>query len=456
MALKSLEIQEKIDKLVDESTAINNIAKEEGRDFNEDEQTRWDAINDEKTGELPVLLAKKKLAEKREAEQERLATLRSGAEASVPKVSAAIAPQPQEQRRMFAVPAGPKPKGFQSREAAYRSGNWMAAALFGNKTAEQRLHDWGMPIRAEMIEGNNLTGGYVVPAELEQSIIDLREEYGVFRRYVTPRPMASDVVTIPRRKSGLTAYCVGESADITESDMGFSAVEVTAKKWGVLTKLSTELNEDSFVSMAGLLAEEGAYALETKLDQCGFIGDGSNTYGGITGAAVRIRDGNHAASLLSATGGDDEFDELIIGDLQTLVGMLPQFPGIRPVWHITKPGYYASMVRLEMAAGGSTMRHYEEGPMPTFMGYPVQFNNVMLSDVTTAAAGNDVTMMLFGDLGMSCTLGERRGLTAAVSTDRYFEEDMIGVKLTARWGISCHDLGDGTNAGPIVGLEGTT
>ena len=69
---------------------------------------------------------------------------------------------------------------------------------------------------------------------------------------------------------------------------------------------------------------------------------------------------------------------------------------------------------------------------------------------------NDVTGILFGDLGMACTLGERRGITMAVSTDRYFEEDMIGIKCTARWGISCHNLGDGTNAGPVIGFEGTS
>ena len=446
----SLEIQEKLDIVCDEAQALSNIAASEKRDFTDEEQAQWDDLQSQMT----AIGEQKKAREKLEAEQQRLADLRSGAEIKALAEAAAVAPRPAS-RPQYAIPAGPKPKGFASREAAYRSGNWMAAALFGNERATQRLHDWGMPIRAEMTESSNLTGGYLVPPELEQSIIDLRLEYGVFRRYVTPRPMASDVVTIARRKSGLSAFHVGESQDITESDMGFSAVEVTAKKWGVLTKLSTELNEDSFVSMAGMLADEGAYALEQKLDQCGFVGDGTNTYGGITGVCTRIRDGNHAASMFIATAGEDSFSEILLADLGTMVGMLPQFPGIRPVWHITKPGYYDSLVRLEMAAGGSTMRHWEEGPMPTFMGYPVQFNEVMTKTLTLTAI-NEVTAILFGDLGMAATLGERRGITAAVSTDRYFEEDMIGVKLTARWGISVHDLGDGTSAGPVIGYEGNT
>jgi len=452
--LKSLILQEKIDALSDEATAINTVAGAENRELNDAEQIRWAEINDADTGELSKLLVSLKLAQKYEAEQQRLADIRSGA-ATAPPESTAIVAQRLPEKKTFAVPVGPKPKGFESREAAYRSGNWMAAALFKHPTAIQRCHDWSMPIKAEMTEGSNLAGGYLVPPETERSIIDLREEYGIFRQYVTPRPMASDSVTIPRRKSGVSAFFVGESEEITASDMGFSAVTITAKKAGVLTKLSSELNEDSFVSMAGLLSDECAYALETKLDQCGFIGDGTSTYGGMTGVCIRLRDGNHAAGV-QAVSGDDEFDELILTSFQALVGMLPQFPGIRPVWHISKPGYYASMVGLEHALGGVTPRHVEEGPNPTFLGYPVQFNNVMLSDITTAAAGNNVIMVLFGDLGMGCTLGERRGITMAVSTDRYFEEDMIGVKCTARWGISCHDLGDGTDAGPIVGIEGET
>jgi hypothetical protein len=41
--------------------------------------------------------------------------------------------------------------------------------------------------------------------------------------------------------------------------------------------------EDAIISIADDLAEEIVYAFSLKEDQCGFIGDGTSTYGGIVG-----------------------------------------------------------------------------------------------------------------------------------------------------------------------------
>jgi hypothetical protein len=39
------------------------------------------------------------------------------------------------------------------------------------------------------------------------------------------------------------------------------------------------------------------------------------------------------------------------------------------------------------------------------------------------------------------------------SEHRYFEFDQTGIRGTQRYDIVVHDLGDGTNAGPIVALK---
>jgi HK97 family phage major capsid protein len=48
-------------------------------------------------------------------------------------------------------------------------------------------------------EGVNTAGGFLVPSEFETAIIDLREEYGLFRNECRMVPMGSDSMTIPRR-----------------------------------------------------------------------------------------------------------------------------------------------------------------------------------------------------------------------------------------------------------------
>jgi HK97 family phage major capsid protein len=51
-------------------------------------------------------------------------------------------------------------------------------------------------------------------------------------------------------------------------------------------------------------------------------------------------------------------------------------------------------------------------------------------------------------------MGTRRGITIATSEHIYFETDEIGIRGTERFDINVHDIGDTTNAGPIVALIG--
>jgi HK97 family phage major capsid protein len=61
---------------------------------------------------------------------------------------------------------------------------------------------------------------------------------------------------------------------------------------------------------------------------------------------------------------------------------------------------------------------------------------------------------MFGDLSLAATLGDRRQITVGLSQDRYFVEDQIGIKATQRYDINVHDLGDTSDAGPLVALYG--
>jgi HK97 family phage major capsid protein len=64
-------------------------------------------------------------------------------------------------------------------------------------------------------------------------------------------------------------------------------------------------------------------------------------------------------------------------------------------------------------------------------------------------------MMLFGDLSLAATLGDRRVMNLRRSDQRYMDQDQVGFLGSARIDIVVHDCGDNSNAGPIVGLVGT-
>lgn len=88
-----------------------------------------------------------------------------------------------------------------------------------------------------------------------------------------------------------------------------------------------------------------------------------------------------------------------------------------------------------------------------FRGYPVETVQVMPKSASAAGI-----VCLFGDLSLAADFGAGRGVTvkfsedATVGSTNMFESDDVAVKGTERFDINVHDVGDSSNAGPIVGL----
>lgn len=334
-------------------------------------------------------------------------------------------------------------KGADAEERAYSSGQWLLATIGRNENARQWCQDHGMETRT-LAEGSDSLGGFLVPPQMEQSIIDLREEYSVFRQYAMVSPMSSDTKIVPRRASGLTAYFVGENTEITASDKSWNTISLTAKKLAVMCKYSSELAEDATISIADDLSSEVAYSMAVKETECGFNGDGTSTYGGIVG----IKNALLAGSEYTAANGNTSFGTLDLEDFEGMIGKLPRYPGIQPRWYIHQAGWAASMLRLAAAAGGNTSREIEGGVQPMFLGYPVTLVSVMNSTLTAQASTEG--LVYFGDLRMAATFGSRRGVSIAVDGSRYFELDQLAIRGTERFDIVVHETGTASAAGPLL------
>lgn len=331
---------------------------------------------------------------------------------------------------------------------AYKAGQWVKAAVFGDPAAAQWCIDNGM--QAALSGGDNNKGGVLVPDEMSQAIIDLREEYGVFRRESRVVSMGSDTLTVPRRTGGLTAYAVGENDEITASDKSWDNIELVARKWGVICKYSSELSDDAVIDLADDLAAEIAYAFANKEDESGFNGDGTSTYHGINGVTNKVNLAAHAGSVSTAASGNTAFSTLDLSDFNSVVAKLPLYARRNAKWYISAAGHADSMSRLQYAGGGNTVDDIAGGSGPSFLGYPVVFSQVLNS---TLAADTSAIKLLFGDLSMATMMGSRRDIRFMVSADRYFEQDQLAIKGTQRYDISVHDLGTTTAAGPVVALK---
>lgn len=352
--------------------------------------------------------------------------------------------------------------GKSGMERAFRFGQWILASL-GNEKAKQFCADQGLAHVKLAQETVNSSGGYLVPEEFGTDLIDLREKYGVVRKLFKMRPMASDTRTDPRRVSGLSAYFVSEGGAGTESTKGWDQVRLTAKDIMVLSRITNQLSQDAVINIGDDLAYEIAYAYALKEDQCGLIGTGTSTYGGIVGVTQKLLglSGTIAniAGLYVATG--NLFSEFTLADFNATVGKLPQYAdGPVTKWTAHRTFYYGTMQRLELAAGGVTSYEVREGNrVPKFLGYPVEISQVMPS-----TDSNSQVAACLGDFEKGASFGDRQQTTimfsehATVGGESVFERNEIAVRGMERVDINVHDVGNASATaasrvpGPIVGI----
>ena len=436
-------LREKLGDLTAKCEAIFETAKAEARDLTAEENAEVDRIQgtSDKPGEIQALHSE--IARNERFQTIKAASVVNRLGANLPatrEIEASIQPakMPAVAKRHTKLTSFTGPDAERN---AYASGQFLLATLGSSPKAKQWCADNG--IQMILSGDDNSKGGYLVPDILENTLIDLKESFGTFRQYSMQWPMSSSSVRVPRRVSGFTTYFVGEGDDITLSDMAFDEVSLTAKKLAALTRITSELNEDSIISMADIIAREFAYALAVREDSCGWLGDGTSTYGGIVGVANALA----AGSIMTATG-ITTFATVTLGNFEQTVGMLPEFPGINPAWYMHKTAFYATAGRLQNAAGGNSTADLGNGPEMQFLGYPVRFVQTLPS-----AAASSAQIAYFGDLSMTATMGSRRGIELRSDASTGFISDTVYVRVTERFDINVHERGTASVAGPMIALK---
>lgn len=452
------ELQQDRDYKARAAKEITDLADTQGRTLTQDEATAFDRlVNEIETPETGLDARITKLQADLDRKT-RLNAIQDRNNASAGRIAPRDPPGtptptrdsvPATYRRCGALKAF---KGPGAEERAYRAGMWAKAAIFNSEPAKEWCYRNGVNIKNTLAESSNTLGGALVPEEMSQAIIDLREQYGVFRQNCEVVPMGSDTMLIPRRLAGMTVYFVGENAEITASDPSWDSVRLTVKDLAGLCKLSAQLDMDAIINLADYIARELAYAFALKEDQCGFNGDGTSTYGGMRGICDKLVAGTLIGAV-DATSGHDTFGEIDSVDLGKVMGALPAYARMNAKWYCSSVCMDAVFGRLMAAAGGNTIRDIQAGYQPQYLGYPIVISQVLQ---TTTSTINDVAMLLFGDLRLSSTLGDRRGISIFPSEHRYMEFNQIAIRGVERFDIVNHDLGDTTVAGPLVALIGNT
>jgi HK97 family phage major capsid protein len=345
----------------------------------------------------------------------------------------------------FAVAAEPKAwsnakewgrlKHLKSKETAFNFGTWCLAAMGHKKSADYCARN-GLILTKGHQEGVNTQGGFLVPDLMENELISLREQYGVFRRNARVFPMQGDTLRIPKRLTGLTAYFVGETAAGTESTQTFDSVQLVAKKLMALTTVSNELLEDAVVAIGDDIAGEIAYQFAFKEDDAGFNGTGTSTYGGIVGLATALSDSTYQVSN---------------SDVAAAFAKLPAWAAQRQNIKIftNKGTFHSVFERLAMSAGGTTAAEIASGlTTPKFFGYPVEFSQA----IAVPADSDTAVLAYLGDMSQGCYFGDKRQTSIAFSDSALnaFEQDERVVRGSQRFDIVCANVGSSSASGALI------
>ncbi len=447
--------KQKIDDLSTQLTAtrlaadeISNTCEAEGRDMTEEEMAKQGTLTKECSRLLDNIETYQKIedVDARRVASKRVVSPNEGRIVQPGTPARIELPKAQHRLRAF--------RGADADKHAYYAGKWCKAHIYEDPDARTWCREHGVESRV-MQEGVLEKGGATVPDVLESAIIDLRDEYSLARREANMVTMSSDVQIIPRRTGGVTAYFPNELVATTESDMAWDNVTLTAKEVSALTRISKSLTEDSIINMADKIAFEMGYAFAVKEDECLVNGDGTDTFGGMVGFRTALIDGTHGGAIIEATANDDEFDELLLPDIISIIGPLAQFASRTPKWYMSQNAWGVAILRLVSALGGNAIQNVQIGMDKVFMGYPVEISASMPG--YTATNWNDEVMIAFGDLSMAATMGTRRGVTIEVDRSRYLEYRQFGVLGTERFDIVVHDLGTAVqNTSPLTGIIGTS
>ena len=159
-----------------------------------------------------------------------------------------------------------------------------------------------------LVEGTDSAGGYLVPTEYDERLIEKLEQENILRR------LGTVIQTSGERKINVaatkpTASWVEESGELVFRDPTFSQIMLDAYKLSVATKVSEELLADNQYDLEGFLIRSFGQAIANAEEDAFINGNGSSKPTGILDATGGGQVAVTTASSTAITA--DEIIELV-------------------------------------------------------------------------------------------------------------------------------------------------
>ena len=175
---------------------------------------------------------------------------------------------------------------------------------FWNKTRSKA--DMTPEMRNALQEGTDSEGGYLVPDEFENTLVQGLTDNAVIRAHAHVITTSSGLHKIPVVAAHGSAAWIDEEGAYTESDETFGQVQLDAHKVGTVIKVSEELLNDSAFDLESYIASEFVRRIGDKEEEAFLVGNGTGKPTGILNATGGGQVGVTTASATAITA-----DELI-------------------------------------------------------------------------------------------------------------------------------------------------
>ena len=276
-------------------------------------------------------------------------------------------------------------------------------------------------IEKAMAAGDPTAGGFLVPVEFSQDVIELLRASGVVRSLgPTTMPMTSGSVKVPRITSGVTSSYIGENTNITKSQVATGQLTLTFKKLAALVPISNDLLRYSAPSADGIVRDDAVRSLNAREDLAFIRGDGlDGTPKGLKNwiAAGNRLDANSSVSLANVTTDLGRLLQAIMDANITLVVQQGATGGIdvRPGW-IFSPRSYRYLSTVQTTTGAYAFR--DEMLRGTLWGFPFRVTTQVPSNL---GSGTNESEVYFGAFAHA-VIGESMGLIVDASQDAAYHD----------------------------------
>lgn len=319
-------------------------------------------------------------------------------------------------------------KSFTDFLLAVKNDNRRRLAKVYGSTYEEDQADENLPahVKTALAEGAGATGGYGVPTEYGELLMEKTREFnalrraGALQRTMTRQTMnfpLMDIETAPSAgdtpyAGGTIAYWTEEAAAISESEPRLRHVQLMAHKLAAYSLASNEIREDFGQDLDGIMARAFAKAVGSKEEKAFFRGDGVGKPLGIL----------ESGALISAT--RDVALQISVGDLAQMISDFVPDGYSNAAWFISV-GALDQIVQLVTHPLTWLRGMRDPWWTPTLLGWPLYIvgclpalNNA--GDILLV----DPTYYLIGDY--------RGGIKIAYSEHYRFANDQVAWRVTKR------------------------